>query len=680
MNKKIIRGFLMFALAVFSMSSFVACKDYDEDSYDDLKARLNKEISLREALEQQVNTLDAYVKTLKSCTCDPSKYASKEEFDKAWKRIDSIADALSKIKPGEPGKDYDEDIKKLYANDSLMLKKINEINSWIVYVQNLAKQDSIRIDSIAGAITGWGETLTNLYTRVDSIVQALKHHKNDTIWIGGGDSLLREKIEKAQFTADSALIVAERALLLAVNNANRISQLENYVNTLATRGELANEVRWLNDRIDDLLDKQITGIIIQGTESPVIGYFNTPLDARSQILAAYYGEVKSTVKFPATTTTDLVDASMIWSARNIEVMGGKLPEQISVSGKFVSQKDGKETGNAGTLYLTLNPAQVDFEGREITLETSQGKAAAITLSPLKLSEKELTFGYTRASNGFYETEATLTVANIDAAKMKIDYTNLEEEARAIINEKSKASVLNFGAALMRNVKDLMPAYAVKATWTAPWRTDGSNKASNYDVYSQYGIAATAIKPLSYSFLKDLNVTIPGETRIENAIDATIAELTSLTITERDNLKSRLDGYVTRVYNKLNSIFSSYPNLALQPCLIVIANDKAKMMSQTFSNPTKISGSSVELVPTSYSLELLAPAYKKFVAVTDVWNADGTQAAASVGKAANGENMLKVIDTEKTCTLNGQAGYIYEVSYSAVDYHGKIVTKKFYVQF
>ena len=94
MNKKIISGFLMFALAVFSMSSFVACKDYDEDSYDDLKARLNKEISLREALQNQVNALDAAIKQIKSCNCDPSKYASKDEFDKAMKRIDSIADAL----------------------------------------------------------------------------------------------------------------------------------------------------------------------------------------------------------------------------------------------------------------------------------------------------------------------------------------------------------------------------------------------------------------------------------------------------------------------------------------------------------------------------------------------------------------------------------------------------------
>jgi hypothetical protein len=78
--------------------------------------------------------------------------------------------------------------------------------------------------------------------------------------------------------------------------------------------------------------------------------------------------------------------------------------------------------------------------------------------------------------------------------------------------------------------------------------------------------------------------------------------------------------------------------------------------------------------------LFAPAYKKFIAVTDVWDASGNPAAASIGKAANGENMLKVIDSEKTCTMNGQAGYTYEVAYSAVDYHGKVVIKRFYVKF
>ncbi|MBE6260210.1 MAG: hypothetical protein E7107_05195 [Prevotella sp.] len=851
MNKKIISGFLMFALAVFSMSSFVACKDYDEDSYDDLKLRLNKEISLREALDAQVKALQEAIAKIKSCTCDPSQFATQEdlknyatkddlknyvtleEYKKAYARLDSIAEALKKLTPGT-GKDYDADIKKLYENDSLMVVKMNEINSWIVYVQNLAKQDSIRIDSLSGVVSGWGTTITTLYTRVDSLIQELKHQKpqKDTIYISGGgcDSLCAAKIAKAQFTADSALLIAEKALVLAVHNASRIAALENYVNTLATSGELADEVRWLNQRIDNLLDQMVTGIIIQGTESPVIGYFNTPLDVRSQILAAYYGEVTSTVHFPSGTTGDYVDPSMIWTERQANVMGinPKLAEgNIDIQDRFVSQKDGKDQGNAGTLYLTLNPAEVDFEGKQLSLENSKGEAAAITLENLKKSDRELTFGYTRAANnGFYEAAATLTKENIDAAKIKIDYTTLESEAKAIIKEKSKSSVLNFGAALINSMQDVMPAYAVKATWTSPYNTYNYT-TKDYNVYSQYGIAATAIKPLSYAFLKDFNAKFPGEQRILNLLNeimkkinininlnlpdfskyqgaitfqnidlsgmknadgkivvnftytlkdadgntlyvlvttsggkyawkagdgrlydastgALIAsdvpvEATSISINAdvdltntlqqiidqinaqfgassdlattitsllndvaslgsiddkinkaiadaKDDIKSVISSYITKVYNKLNGWIQTIPNKALQPTMMAVnSKNKAGILSQSLYLPTKAT-SSLTLIPTSYTLETLAPAYKKFVAVTDVFDAT-TKAAlpladaqAKAAAANGGNNMMKVIDSEKSCTLAGEVGYIYEVTYSAVDYHGKVVNKRFYVQF
>ena len=110
-----------------------------------------------------------------------------------------------------------------------------------------------------------------------------------------------------------------------------------------------------------------------------------------------------------------------------------------------------------------------------------------------------------------------------------------------------------------------------------------------------------------------------------------------------------------------------------------------MLSQSLYLPT-FANSALTLVPTSYTLEMLAPAYKKFVAVTDVFDAT-TKAAlpladakAKAATANGGNNMMKVIDSEKSCTLAGEAGYIYEVTYSAVDYHGKIVNKRFYVQF
>ena len=846
MNKKIITGFLMFALAVFSMSSFVACKDYDEDSYDDLKARINKQITITDAIQNQIAELEKKLNNIKSCTCDPSKYASQEEFEKALKRIADLEEAIKNIKSctcqGGGGGDttiyitnpYDDEwIKIKFSEIEDQLKILNTLNAWQIYIEN-------RIDSIANAIYGWDTTIYNLNYKVDSILKWLEIHK-DTIYISGGgcDPDCKKKIAKAQETANDALYLAQQALLLAMENAGRlndhetrISELEKLVKTFVTKDELKEEIKKLNDRIDDLLDKMVTGIILQGTESPVIGYFNTPLDVRSQILAAYYGEVSSSVTFPdKNSSANYVDASEFWTARNMEVIGS-FTDTETISGEFVSTKNGDTKGNAGKLYLTVNPAEVDFTGKVLALESSTGEAAGVELEPLAVSEKELSFGYTRAYNGFYEAEATLT--DIEKAKIRVDFKQLEDQAKDMLKEKSKSSVLSFGAALMSSVKDVMPAYAAKATWTAPARTDAVGQKS-YSVYSQYGLAAAAIKPFSYAFLKDLNVNLPGEEKLQDLVaeiinkikininlnlpdfskyqgaitfkditlptiadntfrftfnysiidnftdtegnpvyivitnstgefgfkgqngniwwinpdtnvfeeapasyqrrfdvftkDLTIdidinktPEIKSLlqdiiddlnknygassdlakTITDllndvaslgnidtkindaitdaKNDLKTQLQGYITKAYNKLNSIFSKTPNKALQPVLIGKSGDKIGLLSKSKKNPTKVNGSSLTLIPTSYTLELVAPAYKKYIVVSNVFNADGSEAAASIGKGANGENMAKVIDSEKTCTINGQSGYIYEISYNAVDYHGKIVNKRFYVQF
>lgn len=822
MNKKIITGFLMFALAVFSMSSFVACKDYDEDSYDDLKARINKQITITDAIQNQIAELEKRLSNIKSCTCDPSKYASQEEFEKALKRIADLEEAIKNIKSctcegggGDTTTIYitnpydDEWIKIKFGEIEDQLKILNTLNAWQIYIEN-------RIDSIANAIYGWDTTIYNLNYKVDSILKWLEIH-TDTIYISGGgcDPDCKKKIAKAQETANDALYLAQQALLLAMENAGRlndhetrISELEKLVKTFVTKDELKEEIKKLNNRIDDLLDKMVTGIILQGTESPVIGYFNTPLDVRSQILAAYYGEVSSSVEFPAkNSSADYVDASEFWTARNMEVIGS-FSDKVNISGEFVSTKNGDTKGNAGKLYVTVNPAEVDFTGKVLALESSTGEAAGVELEPLAVSEKELSFGYTRAYNGFYEAEATLT--DIEKAKIRLDFKQLESQAKDMLKEKTKSSVLSFGAALMSSMKDVMPAYAAKATWTAPARTDAVGQKS-YSVYSQYGLAAAAIKPFSYAFLKDLNANLPGEAKLQEIADKLLNKISeklnlnlpdfskydpsiiikdieidptnpNVTVTIQGTLKdadgndlyilvtdghyryymkdetdpwvynldlgqwqtvnwnlvesvslkiedvnlyntikyvadqinarygstspladllndviaigdlnatiqnafndvkSEVNGLITKAYNKLNSIFSKAPNKALQPVLVAKSGDKISLLSRSKSNPTKVSGSSLTLIPTSYTLELVAPAYKKYIVVSDVFNADGSEAAASIGKSANGENMAKVIDSEKTCTINGQSGYIYEISYNAVDYHGKIVNKRFYVQF
>jgi len=857
MNKKIITGFLMFALAVFSMSSFVACKDIDEDSYDDLKARINAvskdQMDLRTALESQIQGLTDAIAKIKSCTCDPSNYASAEDMRNAQRKIEALEKALDKLNNyvhdsiHGTGGDTVIYIENPY-NDSLIwvninkinddlaeqLKTINLLNIWITQVKDLAENDSIRIDGLEDIVLGWDSVLKNLNANIVHVIDSLINEKihHDTL-IVELDSAYIVKIDSARLIGDSALKIAQKALLLAIDNADRISTLERYLSNLVTREDLASEIGKLNARINSLLDQMVTGIIIQGTESPVIGYFNTPLDVRAQILAAYYGETTAQMEFPSGNTGDYVDASnFLWTKRNKDVLGisdfSKIEGYVDqAAGTFTGKKNGKDRGNAGTVYVTVNPTNVDFTGKTLALETSQGKQAGITLEALKASDRELTFGFSRAAaaNGFYEAEATLTTDGIESSRVRIDYAQLEGAAKKMLKEKNVSSVLSFGAALLENTKDVLPAYAVKATWSE------KNKAQKYDVLSQYGIAATAIKPFSYAFLKDLNVNMPGEAKLKDLVAQIIDKINvnidlglpdfskyagSITFTDfnldyltagtivvslnytlkdaagnviyllvtdtatgayywkandgrlydastgalitsnvavqpasitininedltpsvknalqglinqinaqvgsnsqlaktitsllndiasmgdldtkisdaissiKSDVKSQINSLITSAYNKLNQIFSAAPNKALQPTMIAqeTASHKAGILSQSLSMPTK-ANSALTLVPTSYTLELLAPAYKKYVAVTNVYDATTkaelalADAKSKAASANGGENMNKVIDFQKTCTLAGEVGYIYEVTYSAVDYQGKVVMRKFYVQF
>ena len=61
----------------------------------------------------------------------------------------------------------------------------------------------------------------------------------------------------------------------------------------------------------------------------------------------------------------------------------------------------------------------------------------------------------------------------------------------------------------------------------------------------------------------------------------------------------------------------------------------------------------------------------------------TESAAA--KAANAdsanENFAKVIEgQERLVTFTGKAGYKYRIVYQALDYHGKIASGRYYVQF
>lgn len=527
----------------------------------------------------------------------------------------------------------------------------------------------------------------------------------------------------------------------------------------------------IKDLLSDILARMITSIEINATENPIFGSASLPLDLRTTLLGAYYGRTAVTVQFPSAELAQKVGITpMGWDAGQILLEDAE--------------------GNAGTLYMTINPNTVDFAGQSVKLVTSQGNESPIKLSTVKDSEKELSFGYTRANaNGFYEVAATLNKEDIENAKVSVDLGSLKDAAKTALEQRSKSSVARLAATLLNEASSAlnMPAYAVKASWS-----DDLN-GTEHSVLSQYAIATTAVKPLSYDFMKDAQYDIPGIERFENfvgnAIDKMFDEIKNLipdfsdlgeiklreiqlrnstreslkieikvtipadqfsqaifeeniliydeagnvigstttaniikkgseyeityeldllsTFDEvikdmndsldfdelndalqrlseladlnsdlddlRDRLRNGLFGYIDRLNSAFKKLVGSV-NTALQPCLL-FTDAKGNIHRVTTSTlGTQVTGTSITLAPTSYTAELFAPAFKKFIAITDVKGGSKSITAynkGDFGKVLSGNTKtVELTSLEKGCT--------YEITYSALDYAGNTRTKKFYI--
>lgn len=147
---------------------------------------------------------------------------------------------------------------------------------------------------------------------------------------------------------------------------------------------------------------------------------------------------------------------------------------------------------------------------------------------------------------------------------------------------------------------------------------------------------------------------------------------------QSTLIDRVNGFINRVNNVLSD-----PNHLLQ--ITMLCDNAAGSFSQVSAAQgfgTKMAvGATGVLYPTSYTAELFAPAYKKYVVVTDVRPLGGGATIASAVSAANSqENFNTVLDGDvRQISFKPSVAGEYEIAYSAVDYFGKITTRKFYIR-
>ncbi len=196
-------------------------------------------------------------------------------------------------------------------------------------------------------------------------------------------------------------------------------------------------------------------------------------------------------------------------------------------------------------------------------------------------------------------------------------------------------------------------------------------------------AAGGGAPLGTADLDGTIATLIGQ--INTDLGTTTTDINNMLaqVQELNNLKAQVAGtketfanYLNRVVNKFEKLFTNNLNRALQPTLLAIQSDNTiNRVSGIKTNPL-VCGANTELFPTSYSVEYFAPAYKKFVVVTEI---DGKKATAADNKTL-GENLGVILESgnNQKVTISPAAGKTYTVVYSAVDYQGVVRTNTYYV--
>jgi len=143
----------------------------------------------------------------------------------------------------------------------------------------------------------------------------------------------------------------------------------------------------------------------------------------------------------------------------------------------------------------------------------------------------------------------------------------------------------------------------------------------------------------------------------------------------DNVKKLLDknygksvtNWVEKFTNKFDQTVFNHQDQILQPVLLAIDKDSnVGRVSGIESLPyTATAGSELTLKPTSYTAELLAPCYAKFVGCKDI-------------KEDGFNEILRNGDLSKELKFTPEAGKLYEIVYEAVDFFGNNFYHKYYI--
>ena len=353
--------------------------------------------------------------------------------------------------------------------------------------------------------------------------------------VNGLYNFINNKIQNEEWVKNILQDIKNNAAGIT-DNANKISQLQKDIIDIAQAlTDLNNGQQGLVSLMESLLDlyqnnlaQQVTSITINQTTNPVFGSINLPLGINSTVLATYQYNGK-TMQFPAGVTIQNL-AGGATTEYNFEALQYAFDEiqKLSQSSSVTAQQyaftapESATSGNMGSVFTTINPVGNDFSGIELSIVNAKGETIIDNLKATAY-DGDLYFGISRAENDVtvYEVAVDADLEK-NASKLAFDFKEKGAVKDALLDffrNRSVSDVAEVGKVIYESMKDFLPAYALQVAYkveNGAVTRDGEEEEGGVDipeigdvpgmgtttttkkVLSKFELAATIITPLAYT--------------------------------------------------------------------------------------------------------------------------------------------------------------------------------------
>lgn len=666
-----------------------------------------------DGLEGRVSDLESKFESFKSCECDLTelnrKYTelkNQQELDRA--RIQAIEDGktdldteLGRINTTLNGKvdqttfnELKEKVEENERNISANETEINNLrNKFANYVEksyltsNYYTKDEVdnAISDASTALRGEISALeTKLTTQLNSLFNAMANEVTGIVVnrfyspiLGSYKDMMGTEArflgayfgyaEKGANIGDESINIDDLLLDDAKDNAGSIGVYINPAN---------KNFSGLTFKIVDS-QGNVTPFIATATKNDKVEHYGYTRAGAESTTPNYY-------LLKVSVDPNRLDEVKTWTSSDVEALKGVAKNVLN---KLKDRSNNLNlTEIANTLYKTFNNRLTEYHlALEQELTDGTNKSLNVTIADKDFAATVIKpLSYDFLSGGInYDIK---DIPTLESKGLYIKTDNLKWSNLGHINDMTQNIEIEIPDASTMTIDG--NKVEITATGAIVWTKDehGNEVKNNINDLKGVNVNVNGITFKSGAIRYNNKTQVVSVTvsmaQFNNMIDQINSQVGNMLGTVTD-LANKVNGFVSNIdgnfINRVNSYIHKCnywldnANKFLQPAMFATDGNNWVKLPTIASGATYVKmtngKANVLLLPTSYTLEYIAPAYKKYITVKD-----------PSGATVTGENIGKVISGNIhkagfTATKEG----VYTITYDAVDYTGGDVSKTFFIK-